>query len=261
MFTKPKDGFMRNHSYPALQLLAVAAAISSAPVLAEDFRIQGQFSYDQIDPDGGGPNIDVFALSGTYYLEPVPTDGVPVGEAAYIARTSYANAVWSKVDSGNGDVDALAANLGIHVPNSIFFGRLGVVRTDFPDLGGGPTDDTAWNGTFGIVPIPRLFFGTDFAEGGYDPNITARYVGKLPNNHWYGASITATDPDDGDTDVALEFDYYFDGFKLGGGYGSANDRWSACAEFGLPRGFALLGRVYTADDGDGFGLTLTWRDL
>jgi len=253
-------GFMRNHDLFAVRLLAAATVFSPVPVMAEDFRMQAQFSYDQIDPEGSSSNADVFALSGTYFLEPVPTDGVPVGEAAYIARSSYANAVWSRVDFGD-DVDALAANLGIHVPNTIFFGRLGVVRTDFPDAGSGPTDDTSWNGTFGIVPVPRLFFGTDFSEGGYDPNVTARYVGQFANQHWYGASITVADPDDGDTDVALEFDYYFDGFKLGGGYGSANDRWSARAEVGLPHGFALLGRIYTADDGDGFGVVLTWRDL
>jgi hypothetical protein len=252
---------MRNFKIVSVRVLAAAAVLASLPALADDFRIQAQLSYDQIEPEGSAADVDVYAVSGTYYLEPVPTDGVPVGEAAYIARTSYANAVWSKVDFGDGDVDALAANLGIHVPDTIFFGRLGVVRTDFPDLGGGPTDDTSWNGTFGIVPVPRLFFGTDFAEGGYDPNITARYVGQFANTRWYGASITATDPDEGDTDVALEFDYYFDSFKLGGGYGSGNDRWSARAEVGLPHGFALLGRVFTADDGDGFGVVLTWRDL
>jgi hypothetical protein len=252
---------MRNLKIVSVRVVAAAAVFCSLPALADDFRIQAQLSYDQIEPEGSAADVDVYAVSGTYYLEPVPTDGVPVGEAAYIARSSYANAVWSKVDFGDGDVDALAANLGIHVPDTIFFGRLGVVRTDFPDLGGGPTDDTSWNGTFGIVPVPRLFFGTDFAEGGYDPNITARYVGQFANTHWYGASITATDPDDGDTDVALEFDYYFDSFKLGGGYGSGNDRWSARAEVGLPHGFALLGRVFTADDGDGFGVVLTWRDL
>src|SRR5215510_9705458 len=165
----------------ALPFLAAAICM---PVHAEDFRIQAQFSYDKIDPDGAGSDADVFALSGTYYFKPVPTDGVPVGEAAYIARSSYADAIASKVDYGDGDVDVLAADLGYHVPNSIFFGRVGVVRTRFP---GGPAsldDDTSVNGTFGIIPIPRLFFGTDFAEGGYDPNLTTRYVGKVGNDHW-----------------------------------------------------------------------------
>ena len=242
-------------------LLVLAAAILCAPVLAEDFRVQAQFSYDNINPEGSGSNADVFALSGTYFFKAVPTDGVPVGEAAYIARSSYADAVASKVDADGGNVDVLAADIGYHVPNTIFFGRVGVVHTGFPNGPGSLDDDTSVNGTFGIVPIPRLFFGTDFAEGGYDPNLTTRYVGKLGSGHWWAGSVTVTDPDEGDVDVGLQFDYYFPAFRLGGGYDSGGDRWSARAEFGLPHGFALLGRVYTADDGNGFGFTLTWRDL
>lgn len=240
-----------------LALPMLAALSFSMPVDAEDFRIQTQLSYDQVSPDAAGaPDVDVFALSGTYFLSPVPTDGVPVGEAAYIARSSYADVVASYADNGDDHADALAADFGYHVPDTIFFGRVGVVSTDLP---GG--DDTSWNGTFGIVPIPRLFFGTDFSEGGYDPNVTARYAGKLANDHWYAASVNVIDVDEGDTDVGFQVDYYFPSFKLGGGYNTAGDSWTVRAEAGLPHGFALLGRYFAADDGDGFGLTLTWRDL
>jgi len=239
-----------------VQILVVAGLAASAAARADDFRVQAQLLYDHINVSGAGTSDgDVLTASGTYFLEPVPTDGVPVAEAAYIARSSYANVVASHLDFGD-NVDALAANLGYHVPDTIFFGRLGVVRTDFP---GG--DDTSWNGTFGIVPIPRLFLGTDFNEDGWDPNVTARYVGKLANGHWYGASVSAADPDVGENRVGVEFDYYFDTFSVGGGFNSGGDRWSVRAEKGLPNGFALLGRVYTDDGGDGFGLTLTWRDL
>ena len=196
------------------RMLAAVCLLLPVAAGAEDFRIQGQFSYDNLNPDGAGTDVDVFALSGTYYFAPVPTNDVPVGEAAFIARSSYADVIGTKLDFGDDDIDALAADIGYHVPNTIFFGRVGVVTTDFPDsLGDG--DDTSWNGTFGIVPVPRLFFGTDFSEGGYDPNVTARYAGKLPDEHWYAASISIADPDDGDTDVALEFDYYLERFKLG----------------------------------------------
>jgi len=234
-----------------LVLIAGCLALSFA-AHAEDFRVQAQATYDQIDPEGTDEDIDVFGLRGTFYFAPVPTDGVPVGEAAHIARSSYAEVIYTQVDFGDDDADALAANVGYHVPNTIFFGRVGVVDTD---------DDTSWNGTIGVVPIPRLFIGTDFTEGGYDPNIRAHYAGKLPNEHWYGATASVADPDEGDTEFGLDFDYYFEAFKLGGGYSTGGDRVEGHAEVGLPHGFALLGRIYTADDGDGFGFTLTWRDL
>jgi hypothetical protein len=250
------------HLYRILTVALCAALFVAAPAHAEDFRVQAQFSYDRIDPSGNtAPDIDVFSVSGTYYLQPVPTDGVPVGEAAHIARASFANVVASRSDFGDDDVDVLAANFGYHVPDTIFFGRLGVVRTKFPDVAGRTDHDTNWNGTFGIVPIPRLFLGTDFAEGGWDPNVNVHYAGKLANGHWYGASVSAVDPDVGDTQVGIDVDYYFDTFKVGGGFISGSDRWTARAEVGLPHGFALLGRVFTDDDSEGFGLTLTWRDL
>jgi hypothetical protein len=240
----------------SVQIFAVVGLAASAAVVADDFRVQVQAAYDTIEFDDIDDDADVFSATGTFYFKPVPTDGVPVGEAAYIARSSYVDVKASSVSLGGEDADAFAADVGYHFTNSIFFARVGVVQTDTSG-----DDDTTWNGTLGIVPIPRLFFGTDFTEDNYDPNLTARYAGQLANSHWYAASISLVDPDDDDTDVGLEFDYYFDGFKLGGGYHSASDLWTVRAEFGLPHGFALLGRYYTDDGSEGFGLQLTWRDL
>jgi len=247
---------MRIVRNPAVQISAVVVLLASAAAQAEDFRVQARLAYDKIDIEDVAQDADVWSASGTFYFKPVPTDGVPVGEAAYIARSSYVDVQGSSLDIGGEDADAIAANVGIHFGNTIFFARLGVVQTDVSG-----DDDTSWNGTLGIVPIPRLFFGTDFTEDDWDPNLTARYAGKFANDHWYAASITLADPDDGDTNVGLEFDYYLTGFKLGASLGSGSDLIGVRAEVGLPHGFALLGRVYTDDLGDGFGLQITWRDL
>jgi hypothetical protein len=247
---------MRIVRYLSVQILAVAGLVTSTAVLAEDFRIQAQLAYDKINVDDFDEDADALSAKGTFYFKPVPTDGVPVGEAAYIARSSYVDLEASNVEFAGDDVNAFAANVGYHFTNTIFFARVGVVETHSPG-----DDETTWNGTLGIVPIPRLFFGTDFTEDDWDPNLTARYVAQLANSHWYAASVNLTDPDDGDTDYGAEFDYYFEKFKLGGGYHSGNDVWTVRAEVGLPHGFALLGRYYTDDFSDGFGLTLTWRDL
>jgi len=236
-------------------LLAVGCLLTTT-ARAEDFRVQARALYDKIDLEDIGPDAEIMSVEGTFYFKPVPTDGVPVGEAAFIARSSYVDAHAARIEIGDADADAFSANVGFHFPNSIFFARLGVVQTDISG-----DDDTSWNGTLGIVPIPRLFFGTDFTEDGWDPNLTARYAGQFANAHWYGASITLSDPDDGDTNLGLEFDYYLTGFKVGASYGSGTDLFGIRAEAALPHGFALLGRVYTDDAGDGVGVTLTWRDL
>ena len=240
----------------AMQVLPIAVLLAAVEAHAEDFRVQARLAYDKIDLDDVSDDADVWTATGTFYFKPVPTDGVPVGEAAYIARSSYVDVQGSSVEIGGEDADAIAANVGIHFTNTIFFARVGVVQTDISG-----NDETSWNGTLGIVPIPRLFFGTDFTEDDWDPNLTARYVGKFANDHWYGASITLADPDDGDTDIGLEFDYYLTGFKVGASFSSGSDLFGVRAEMGLPHGFALLGRVYSDDGGDGVGLQLTWRDL
>jgi len=243
---------VRNRS---MQILALAGLVTSAAVQAEDFRVQLQLAYDNVDIEDIDDDLEAISGSGTFYFKPVPTDGVPVGEAAYIARSSYVDVVATQVSIGDVDADAYAANIGYHFTNNMFFIRAGFVEAD--DAG---DDDTTFTGTLGIVPIPRLFFGTDFTDDDWDPNLTARYAGKLANDNWYAASINLADSDD-DTTVGLEFDYYFPKFKLGAGFNSGSDLWLVRGEIGLPHGFALLGRIYSDDDGDGLGLTITWRDL
>jgi len=250
---------MRNVGKLTVLILAVAGLAVSAAAQAEDFRFQVQARYDNVDFDDVDDDADSLTGIGTFFFKPVPTDGVAVGEAAFVARSSYVDVQAQGVEIGDEDADAIAANLGYHFTDtalSILYARVGVVKTDISG-----DDETTWNGTLGIVPIPRLFFGTDFTEDNWDPNITVRTAGKFANDHWYGASLTVADPDDGDTDVGVDFNYYFTGWKLGGGFSSGTDLWTVRAEAGLPHGFALQGSVYGDDGGDGFQVQLTWRDL
>ena len=116
------------------------------------------------------------------------------------------------------------------------------------------------NGTFGVTPIDGLLVTTDFDEDGWDPNATARYVGKLGNDHYYAASIGVVDPDEGDLDIGLGFDYFLDHtFSFGGGYGSGSDTFSVRAEKFFMPNFAVGGRIYTEDNGDGLGAFMKWR--
>lgn len=239
-------------------LLLVAGLAIAASAQAEDFSVQLQLSHDLSSYDTSGvPDVDATAFNATYYFDPVVTDGMPVPEAAFVTRKSYVNATMSHAEFGNADGDVLVANAGFHVPDSIFFGRIGLVREDVSNGG----NDTSWNGTVGIVPVARLFFGTDFHEDGYDPNITARYAGKLANGRWFSASVNAADPDAGDTVVGFQADYYLDGIAFGGGFSTGSDRWNVRIDKGLPNGFGFLVRYYGEDGGNGVGAMLTWRDL
>jgi len=235
--------------------LAVALACGGLSAHADDYRGEVTLTGDRVNPDGPAPHVDAFTALGTYYLAPVRTDGLPLAEAAFLDKSSYVNAGAAHFDFGDDDADIYSANIAYYMPETIFFGRLGVTRSEFS--GGG---DTNFNGTFGITPFAGLLLTTDFDEDGWDPNISAKYVGKMANAHYYAVTASAVDPDEGDTDVSLDFDYYLDNtFSVGAGYGSDGDTFSLRArKFFTPR-FAVGGHVNTGDDGDGFGASVTWR--
>lgn len=243
------------------QLLKLAPAIVagslalSAMAQADDYRAEIRLHAEHVDLDDNADDVDIFSASGTYYLEPVRTDGLPLAEAAYLNRSSFVNAVAANYrQQRNGNAEAYGANFGYYVPDTIFFGRLGVTHTDFG------ASDTRWHGTFGVTPLDGLMLTTDFDEDGWDPNVRAKHVGKIANGHYYAASVYAVDPDEGDVNVGIDFDYFLDlTFKVGAGYADGNDRISVRAEkFFTPR-FALGGSVYTDDGGDGLSATLAWR--
>lgn len=241
-----------------LRVLVAGASAFPAAAHADDYRAELDLSFDRATFDGDAvPDADVFNLAGTWYLEPVPTDGLPLAEAAFLDRASFVNAGIARFDAGGDEFNAFGASFGYYVPDTIFFGRIGVVKFD-DDLG--LDDDTIVNGTFGIAPFDGLLVTTDFDEDGWDPNATAKYVGKLGNGHWYAASITAVHPDDDDTNIGIGFDYFLDAtFSVGASVDE--HRWTVRAEKFFAPDFAVGVRAYTGDDdeGDGFGATVRWR--
>jgi hypothetical protein len=229
-------------------------ACGSLSAFADDYRAEVQLTGQRVNPDGPASDVDTFAATGTYYLAPVHTDGLPLSEAAFLDKSSYVSAGAAHVDVGD-DAEFYAANFGYYVPDTMFFGRLGVARSEF--RGGGETN---FNGTFGITPFEGLLLTTSFDEDGWDPNISAKYVGKMANSHFYAITATAVDPDKGDTDVGIGFDYYLDTtFSVGAGYGSAADSWSLRAQKFFTKSFAVGGYLTTSNHADGFGASVTWR--
>lgn len=236
-------------------LLAISLACGGASALADDYRAEVTLLGDRTEPDGDFPHIDQFAAVGTYYLAPVRTDGLPLADAAFLNRSSFVRGAAVRSEIGDGKIDIFSASLGYYMPDTIFFGRLGVSYAD--DFDG---DQTNINGSFGITPLDGLLLFTNFDEHGWDPNVTAKYVGKMANSHFYAITASAVDPDEGDTSVSLDFDYYLDNtFSVGAGYGSASDDFSLRAQKFFTPSFAVGGHVSTGDDGDGFGANVTWR--
>lgn len=242
-----------------LVLSAIPAALAlSLSAHADDYQAEIRLFGERESLSGpANPDIDTFSATGTYYIAPVKTDGLPLAEAAFLNRSSYVSANATRIDLGRPHVDVFSANFGYYVPNTIFFGRLGVAHSDFSGPGG---DDTKFNGSFGVTPFAGLQITTDFDEDGWDPNVTAKYVGKLANAHYYSVSTFAVDPDEGDTQVGVDGAYFLDNtFSVGGGYTNGVDRWTVHAEKFFTSSFAVGAHLFTEDDGDGFGATVAWR--
>ena len=232
--------------------------LAGAAAQADDYRFELNASFDRASFDDDIPDVDILSVAGTFYLKPVPTDGVPLAEAAFLHRSSFVNAGVSRVDVGGEHAEVFGANFGYYIPNTIFYGRIGVTKFD-DDFGF--DDDTTVNGSFGIAPFDGLLVYTDFDEDGWDPNVTARYVGKFDFGNYYAASISVADSDDDDVDVGASFDYFFDHtFSVGAGLSS--DRFEVRAEKFFMPNFSVGGRIYSQDEdagGDGFGAFVKWR--
>jgi hypothetical protein len=244
---------MQRRFTPASALLALSLPLC-VPALADDYRAEVRVAGEHVDRSDDVADLDAIDVRGTFYLEPVRTDGLPLSEAAFLNRASYASVNASRFDFDD-DLTVLNASLGYYVPDTIFFGRLGFTHVDY---GAGNDDD--WNGTFGVTPFDGLLLSTNFDEDGWDPNVSAKYVGKLANAHYYAVTASAVDPDGGDTAVGIDFDYFLDlTFKVGGGFSSGDDRFTARAEKFFTPSFSVGAAVYTGDDNNGVGAQVAWR--
>lgn len=233
-----------------------AAAIALAlPAQADDYRVELGVGFAHTSFDGDGiPDAKELGVAGTFYLEPVTTDGLPLAEAAFLGKSSFLRAGTTRAEFGDDKIDILHATLGYYMPDTIFYGELSF--TYFDDLS--PGDRSNVSGAFGVTPIDGLLVLTRFDEDGWDPNVTAKYVGKLANSHFYAATVSAVDPDAGDVDVRLDVDYFLDHtFSVGAGVGRHD--WSLRAQKFFTPGFAVGGRLTAGDDADEIGAGVTWR--
>lgn len=250
-----------------LHRLAPALLLALAPAAFGDdyrFEVKGAFARDQ--PAGDFlDDIDIMSLGGTWYFEPVSVDGVPLAEAAFLGRVSFLSAIAARFDGFFGThLNVQGVSAGYYIPHSIFYVNAGashgqtvtaisstIVQKEY---------DTRWFGTVGVAPLDGLLVYTKFQEGGYDPNVTARHVGKLPNAHYYAGSVSLVDPDQGDLSFGLDFDYFFDeATSVGAGYDDPGGRWELRVERFFSKSWAAGFSAYTVDGIDGFGVHLTWR--
>jgi hypothetical protein len=256
---------MTNAKTFAARLLVLGSVLVPCAVHADDYRGEARLDFTRNDfPDSSFlSHTEILGLSGTWYFAPVNTDGVPLSEAAYLGRASYVSGIASQIDILGEHLDAQALTGGYYVPHSMFFIGATVARSAgllVNSTTTRKTHDTSWSAKLGLAPVDGLLITTRFDNDDYTPNLGARYVSKLPNSHFYAASVNAVDPDGGDIDFGVDFDYFFDlTLSAGIGYQDGGSRWTARAEkFFTPR-FSVGGSVYDEDFGHGFSVSAALR--
>jgi hypothetical protein len=237
----------------------------SAAACAADYRFEASASYDRETVAGSFfENTDTMNLAGAWYFEPVSTEGVPLAEAAFLGRASRVSAVLARIDVLGTHLNAQAASVGYYFPDSMFYASAGLSRVENITAISSTVIEkdhrTAWSGQLGIAPLEGLLITTRIEEGGYEPNITARHVGKLSNSRFYAGSVTLVEPDVGDTFIALDFDYYLNSTaSVGLGYADGAERWEIRGQKFFSERWALAASLHTDDFGDGVGVRITWR--
>lgn len=256
---------IRNFALAAAGMLSMAA--TPAVCLAADYRAEVQGSYARLIGPGDFPDLDASWIQGRYFFSPVRTDGLPLAEAAFLGRASSVSVAAGRSESSFGvgvfRLNSQAASVGYYIPGTVFFAGVSASRYEHITALNSTTVltdyDTRWSGVLGITPVDGLLVTTVLRERGYDPNITARYVGKLPNSHYYVGTVSVVDPDRGDTAFGAEFDYYFDDtFSAGLAYQDGSESVTArLRKFITPR-FAI-GGSYTDDEANSFSVDIAWR--
>jgi hypothetical protein len=236
-------------------LACLIAAALPAGARADDYRAQLDLTYDHIDFDVPLiPNGERLGVAGTYYFSPVVTDGRPLAEAAFLGRSSFVEAGAVRSELGDEKIDIFGAGIGYYLPDTIFYGELNYTYVE--DFNG---DQDRLSGALGVAPIDGLLVTTYFDEDGWDPNANAKYVGKLPNAHWYAASVDLAEVDD-DVVWGASFDYYFD-TTFSAGLGLTEDSTILRAEkFFTPNFSAGAQFEFGNDQGaNAYGAKVSWR--
>lgn len=227
--------------------LALMSTLAWSPAFADDYRAEARAFVARVDnPGSDGKSL---GLTGTYFFGDVGTDDVPLGEAAYLGRESLISLQGHRSGIDGEYQDLWRLNSEIYIPTALpLFLAMGITRYETIEYVVQPFDvieghDTAWDAAIGITPFDGLRVATRFHEGiDYHPNVDIRYVGKLPNNHWFGVSTSLVDTDGGGLHWGISADYFPDPtLKLGASFEQGYDTlWLIAEKFFTPRASLMV---------------------
>lgn len=196
-------------------IFAATAFVTSSFALADSYRAEIGANAARFDADGLNSSANVYDVNGKYYFKSVKTDNLPLGEAAYLGKSSNAFLTLGRT-YGKGylpDTKVYNGGVEVYIPESYLY-----IKVEGNHYRYDHSSDTDTVTTVGITPIDGLRLTTSWnSDEGYDANIDAKYVTALGNGHYINLEASLADTDFGGTYASIGGDYYFDNtFSVGG---------------------------------------------
>jgi hypothetical protein len=239
--------------------LAVAALAGMGSALAQDYQVELEASYTDINPDVGQGD-SALAFGGTYHLNRVKTAGVPLAEAAFLGRSSNLSAGYATFDDA--DVDGFAVGGEFYATQLYLRGAYSMTDVAGVDVDGieARIGLMLGEGLRLAAGINRTDVDAPNTDATNDTVLEAKYVSKMAGGTAVNLEAALVFVDDNDDTVALGVlgDYYFSpttsvGLRLsttdGDQAGNTTDFGIGARHFFTP---AFSGQLEygTDDDGD-----------
>lgn len=213
------------------------AAISPAGVtIAAPYQGEILATYYGLETDSTY-SLQGHSLRATAYFAPVSSEGRPLQEAAFLDRASNIAFTHLHFDADRYTMDFLRADVSYYVPNTFFFvgGHYLRIEESASAYAAGYSEND-WGATLGLAPADGLLIYTKYRSapsisgfaardtvntivaleaGGYDPNITLKYVATTEGGRTWKVESTVIHGEDLDFAYAGG-DYFLNqSFSLG----------------------------------------------
>ncbi|VUD67323.1 hypothetical protein TDB9533_03735 [Thalassocella blandensis] len=185
----------------SLPFLVAATSFASA----DTFRFDGRVFYGSSEIDsfyGDSLDVDVMGVAGAMYFKDVDTNGLLLGEAAFLNHASSIGVLYAEAEMGDFESSTTTLNGEFYVPQTVLY--LGV---DYTDAEG--SDDEDIDITAGFYKDNLRVTTTYNEDVDYELNVLVKYV--IVNNDGTGWDLGAgfQKVDEGDDVVQLEAEYFF----------------------------------------------------
>jgi hypothetical protein len=148
--------FSMNKLALATTLLMASASFS----VSADYQVEVTGDLSRVDRDFYDETV--MSIGGTYFFAPVVTDGIVLGEAAFLNKSSYAGAGFALAEYAGFDADALGVNGRYVIPGKDFIieGGLAFGDSDLIEVAAGVYLNDTTEVLVGIADTD--LFATDF---------------------------------------------------------------------------------------------------